>query len=59
MNENILRLILPPNGCDFRKSKNPRTCAESDRSLILPIVVLLMAEKADFFLIFALLYILM
>ncbi len=59
MNENVLRLILPPNGCNFRKSKNPRSNAESDSSLILPIVILLMAEKADFFLIFALIYILM
>lgn len=56
MNENLLRLLLP--------SKNPcRTnganCTDSDREIILPIVILLMADRSDFFLIFALVYILM
>ncbi len=32
---------------------------DSDFSLIFPIVILLMAEKCDFFLVFSLLYILM
>ncbi len=53
MNENILRLILP--------SKNPHSVnrTDSDREIILPIVILLLAERCDIFLIFALLYILM
>ncbi len=53
MNENLLRLLLP--------SKNPCriNTADSDREIILPIVILLMAERCDFFLIFALIYILM
>ncbi len=33
--------------------------ADNDKALILPIIILLMYEKCDFFLIFSLLYILM
>lgn len=57
MNENLLRLILPAkNPCGpARNNIN----SNSDREIILPIVILLMAERCDFFLIFALLYILM
>ncbi|MBQ2974092.1 MAG: hypothetical protein IJE19_07040 [Clostridia bacterium] len=56
MNENILRLILPSkNPC--RTAKN--SIGDGDREIILPIVILLLAERCDFFLIFALLYILM
>lgn len=56
MNENILRLLLP--------SKSPcrtdgKTRTDSDREIIMPIVILLLADKCDFFLIFALIYILM
>ncbi len=57
MNPDLLRIILP--------SKNPsgysphQSFSDSDRAIILPIVILLLAEKADFFLIFALLYILL
>lgn len=58
MNENILRLILPQRCCEFPEHI-PQNRADNDRSLILPIIILLMAEKADFFLVFALLYILM
>lgn len=55
MNENILRLLLPskgPIGSDGMNRQN------SDREIILPIVILLMADRCDFFLVFALLYIL-
>lgn len=53
MNENLLRLLLP--------SKTPHRTdrTDSDGEIILPIVILLMAERCDFFLIFALIYILM
>lgn len=57
MNPELLRLILPPktaNGYSMQHSSS-----DSDRAIILPIVILLLAEKADFFLIFALLYILL
>ncbi len=56
MNENLLRLLLPSKS-PSRTNGTSRT--DSDREIILPIVILLMAEKCDFFLIFALLYILM
>ncbi|MBQ2846646.1 MAG: hypothetical protein IJE74_00110 [Clostridia bacterium] len=56
MNENLLRLILPVKKAEYRFSQGR---ADSDREIILPIVILLMAEKCDFFLIFSLLYILM
>lgn len=55
MNPDILRLILPFENCRYEKPK-PQN---DDRSIILPLIVLLMAEKCDFFLIFSLLYILM
>ena len=58
MNESILRLILPQS-CGDSPKQIRQSSADNDRSLILPIIMLLMAEKADFFLIFALLYILM
>lgn len=58
MNENILRLILPQRCCNSSEKAMQNT-PDNDRSLILPIIILLMAEKADFFLVFALLYILM
>lgn len=57
MNENIMRLILPPRDCDTAKEKPLNR--DSDRSLVLPVIILLLAEKADFFLIFALIYIIM
>ena len=56
MNENIFRLLLPS------KSPNRRECGsrgDSDREIILPIIILLMADGCDFFLVFALMYILM
>lgn len=56
MNPDILRLILPADSC--RYEKRPAS-SDSDRSIILPVIILLMAEKCDFFLIFSLLYILM
>lgn len=56
MNENILRLLLPSKN-PAQKSTAART--DSDREIIMPIVLLLMADKCDFFLIFALIYILM
>ncbi len=55
MNPDVLRLILPEKsagGCAARRT-------DSDMQIILPIVILLIAEKSDFFLIFALLYILL
>lgn len=58
MNENLMRLILPQRSCRYPEYM-PSDCADNDRSLIFPIIILLIAENADFFLIFALLYILM
>lgn len=55
MNPDILRLILSSENCRYEKVRH----ADNDRSVILPIIILLMAEKSDFFLIFSLLYILM
>lgn len=55
MNPDILRLILSSDSCRYEKSCTP----DNDKSIILPIIILLMAEKSDFFLIFSLLYILM
>ncbi len=57
MNENILKILLPSKN-PYIKEKSGRS-ADSDREIIMPIVILLMAEKCDFFLIFALMYILM
>lgn len=52
MNPDLLfRLLAPDSG---RPSS-----ADNDRALILPIIILLLSEKCDFFLIFSLLYILM
>ena len=56
MNENLLQLILPQRKCRYPAQTEH---GENDYSLIFPIIILLVAEKADFFLIFALLYILM
>lgn len=56
MNENILRLLLPSKS---PASKNSAARTDSDREIIMPIVILLIADKCDFFLIFALMYILM
>ena len=60
MNNSMLRLILPTaqpdTGC---KNRMYRQSSDPDRAIILPIVILLMAENCDFFMIFALLYILM
>jgi len=55
MNPDILRLILPFENCRYEK----QISSNDDRSIILPVIILLMAEKCDFFLIFSLLYILM
>lgn len=56
MNENLLRLLLPSkNPC----RPNEPSRADSDREIILPLVILLMADGCDFFLVFALIYILM
>ena len=58
MNENIISLLLPAkNPC--REAQKSISHGDSDREIILPIVILLMAEKCDFFLIFSLMYILM
>lgn len=56
MNENLLQLILPQRNCRY-PTQDERT--NNDFMLIFPIIILLVAEKSDFFLIFALLYILM
>lgn len=55
MNPDILRLILPADNCRYMNQTTPT----DDRSVILPIIILLMSENCDFFLIFSLLYILM
>ena len=54
MNEGILRLLLPE-----KSARRPTYGGNSDREIILPIVILLIAEKCDFFLVFALIYILL
>lgn len=54
MNESVLRLLLP-----VKNSRRENYSGDSDREIILPIVILLMADRCDFFLIFALMYILM
>ncbi len=57
MNPDLLRLILPPkNANNFLPNQSG---ADNDKAIILPIVILLLTEKTDFFLIFALLYILL
>lgn len=56
MNPDLLKLILPERSC---RGNMPCRNADSDRSIILPIVILLIADKCDFFLIFSLLYILL
>lgn len=56
MNQNILRLLLPVKN-SYLPPKNSKN-ADSDREIILPIVILLMADRCDFFLIIALMYIL-
>lgn len=57
MNENLLKLILPTKNshCPVHSTAG----GDSDRAIILPVIILLMAENCDSFLIFALLYILM
>lgn len=57
MNENILKILLPSKNPHIKEKSGQS--ADSDREIIMPIVILLMAEKCDFFLIFALMYILM
>ena len=56
MNDNILRLILPA-----LKAEKPSSQAgkNDDAALILPLALLLMVERSDAFLVFALLYILL
>lgn len=60
MNGCATRIVLPPNS---RREKARRPCAAaenaSDRSVVMPIVLLLIADGCDFWLIFSLLYILL
>ena len=56
MNEDILSLLLPSKN-PYRNERYSR--GDSDREIILPIMMLLMADGCDFFLVFALMYILM
>ena len=51
-----MRIILPERRCS---SGSRSGSCDSDRSVILPIVILLMADRCDFGLIFSLIYILM
>ncbi len=51
-----MRIILPERRCS---SGIRNSSCDSDRSVILPIVILLMADRCDFGLIFSLIYILM
>ncbi len=55
MNENLLRLLLPSKS-PYRTDGVSRQ--NSDREIILPIIILLLVDKCDFFLILALMYIL-
>lgn len=52
MNDNILRLIMPT----LKAEKNN---GNSDRNLILPLILLIAADSGDMSLIFSLLYIIM
>ena len=51
-----MRIVLPERRCS---SGSRSGSCDSDRSVILPIVILLMADRCDFGLIFSLIYILM
>ncbi len=52
MNTDLLRLILPEKTVSARR-------ADSDREILLPIIILLIADRGDFFLILSLMYILL
>ncbi len=54
MNPELLRMLSPAKAI----SQNNR-CADNDQAIILPIVILLLADKGDFFLILSLIYILL
>jgi|GEM_PF-3862218 len=61
MNEDMLRLILPVLKSERKKptEKQSETFQSDDRMLILLLVLLLSREKNDFFLMLALMYIVM
>ncbi len=52
MNTELLRLILPEKSAPVRRK-------DSDREILMPIIILLIADKGDFFLILSLMYILL
>ncbi len=52
MNTDLLRLILPEKSVSVRRT-------DSDREILLPIIILLIADRGDFFLILSLMYILL
>ncbi len=56
MNTDLLRLILPAKSASPR---NPERFSDSDREILLPIIILLIADRGDFFLILSLVYILL
>lgn len=59
MNNSPLRLVLPPNTACEQKAKPPAPSADSDRNIILPLIILLLADRSDFFMVMTLLYIIM
>ncbi len=52
MNTDLLRLILPEKSVPARRK-------DSDSEILLPIIILLIADRGDFFLILSLMYILL
>lgn len=56
MNPDILRLILPEKTASAHAV---RRFSDPDRELLLPIIILLVADRGDFFLILSLVYILL
>lgn len=57
MTDNILRLVLP--ALKSQRSKVSADCTKSDAELIIPLALLLMKDTNDFFLVLALMYIIL
>lgn len=57
MTDNILRLILP--SLKSQRSNYSADCGKNDAELIIPLAILLMKDSNDFFLVLALLYIIL
>lgn len=59
MDENLIRLLLPPLRAQAEKAPLQKNGNDSDSALILPLVLLLIAEGHDMFLILALMSIIL